>query len=167
MVDAIRSAKMKQEHYDKYARIAEALGVERIHNVLRTIGITKEKVRAALTHGDEYLNSIPLPQWDRGHEAMYALYSSAATLGTYREPGGWSMVNSCSTLKHVAQYQYATRDEVDDTPLPTPRYRVTVSFDVEAWSEGNAKRLVEGLLLCLGSRKPKATVTAYRIPSSK
>ena len=85
------------EHYEKYEKIAQALGIKLIQPFLAPH--TPAKLRECYAK-DRHLNNIPLAWWDTGHTLMSDLYR----ISEYRETGGWSLSNSVCTLKHVAIY---------------------------------------------------------------
>ena len=53
-------ARMKLEHREKYAKLAQTLGPDSLAGLVRDL---VPRVREALAQGDEHLNSIPLDKW--------------------------------------------------------------------------------------------------------
>lgn len=89
-------ARMKREHREKYARLAQTLGMDSLAGLVRDL---VPRVVQALAAGDEHLNTITLATWDRlalgpepqrppacahcGHRPsnLYPLGRSSPTLG--------------------------------------------------------------------------------------
>lgn len=121
---------MEQEHYDKYERLAQRLGVAALRDRVRTIG-PPSKLFAAL-RADEHLNSIPLAVWDRlalGEPKAITRHCATCQCRARQSwSPGWpgpelkesareipwnaqpslSLAERVCVLKHVARYHYAS-----------------------------------------------------------
>lgn len=85
--------KMKKEHYEKYEKMAQALG---LGILLNKIPFTKQQVKQAITDGDEHLNTLRLSSWDGVY--IQPLFQAAKI--------PYSLSNQVCVLKHVARYHY-------------------------------------------------------------
>ena len=83
------------EHYQKYERLAQRIGIKGLRNILPASPV---RIIKALTSDDEHLNTIPLSKWD-----------SAAKLIAAGSPH-LSLSECVCLLKHVARY-HLTEDE--------------------------------------------------------
>lgn len=85
------------EHFEKYAALANKLG---INVLMRTVGkvANKDEIVRSLEHSNGYaLNSIPLHEWD---SCDYSVRRLAALAGVK----AWSLADTVCVLKHVAKY---------------------------------------------------------------
>lgn len=106
MLDPTIERRMRQEHYDKYEALTQNLG---LHNLIGLVPATAKQISAALESGDQHLNSIPLPRWDKA--VGYSAFPNNRDM-RYRwpevfRPTTLSVAERVSLLKHVARYYVA------------------------------------------------------------
>lgn len=78
------------EHAKKYEELSQRIGIEELKAL---IPVSPEKIRSALSRGDQHLNTIQLRKWDAA--AMKIQFP------------GLSLSQKVSALKHVARWHYA------------------------------------------------------------
>ena len=102
------------EHETKYEALAQKLGIEALKWL---VPAKPEEIRQALVAGDEHLNTIQLPRWDRaaGVRPAWKLFSSdwpqtelrisarRSDLPWHKEPT-LSLAERVCVLKHVAKF---------------------------------------------------------------
>lgn len=78
------------EHAKKYEAVSQKIGIDLLKSL---IPVSPEKIRSALSRGDQHLNTIPLRKWDTAAMSI-------------RGPG-LSLSDKVCALKHVARWHYA------------------------------------------------------------
>ena len=93
----------KQEHFDKYERLAQALGVPAL---TRIVPFEAVAIHQALKT-DSAMNNLRLGYWDACDHAVRRLVARAGGSTKIGEVGGWSLGNTVCVLKHVARHHIA------------------------------------------------------------
>ena len=103
--------KMRTEHYEKYEKLAQHIGVYGLCNLVKPY---RKEIKQALENGDEHLNSIMLSRWDRLAGAKPRYLSSSTVRGDFilsweypwipAKVNGLSLAERVCVLKHVAKY---------------------------------------------------------------
>ena len=97
------------EHEKKYDKIAQRIGIEALKKCLP---FSAKSVKRALEAGDEHLNTIPLPSWDKAagnRPSSYPLHKEGVFLSwdepwTKDKARGLSLAERVYILKHVAKF---------------------------------------------------------------
>ena len=97
------------EHEKKYDKIAQRIGIEALKKCLP---FSAKSVKRALEAGDEHLNTIPLPLWDKAagnRPSSYPLHKGGVFLSwdepwTKDKARGLSLAERVYILKHVAKF---------------------------------------------------------------
>lgn len=97
------------EHEKKYDKIAQRIGIEALKKCLP---FSAKSVKRALEAGDEHLNTIPLPLWDKAagnRPSSYPLHKGGIFLSwdepwTKDKARGLSLAERVYILKHVAKF---------------------------------------------------------------
>lgn len=97
------------EHEKKYDKIAQRIGIEALKKCLP---FSAKSVKRALEAGDEHLNTIPLPLWDKAagnRPSPYPLHKGGIFLSwdepwTKDKARGLSLAERVYILKHVAKF---------------------------------------------------------------
>lgn len=92
-------------HYEKWERIAQEVGIDRVRRLVLQLVATEERIKASLRE-DEHLNNIPLELWYRLHPLVKQDLAKAQPIeGTSQ---GWASLSDAVCLgKHVATYYIA------------------------------------------------------------
>jgi hypothetical protein len=93
----------KQEHFDKYERLARAISVNALKQL---VPFSRERIVEALKT-DSAMNNLPLYQWDAFYGSVRELVARAGGSKKIGEVGGWSLGNTVCVLKHVARHHIA------------------------------------------------------------
>jgi len=93
----------ERAHFDKYERLAQALGVDALR---RSVPFTIEQITDALSR-DPNMNNLRLQVWDSCDWMVRQLVRKAGGSQAIGEPGGWSLGNTVCVLKHVARHHVA------------------------------------------------------------
>jgi hypothetical protein len=91
----------EREHYKKFERLAQALGLKTLLAFLDSAHISAELIHTCLVT-DNYLNNIPLKSWKRMHPSVQALASAIDSGQPW--PRSLSIADSVCLMKHVARY---------------------------------------------------------------
>lgn len=91
-----------QEHFDKYDNLAHVLSIPALRSL---VPFSREEILAALSRGDEHLNSLQLKRWDA---CDYVVRRFAVESGKR----SWSLCETVCVLKHVAKHYVATNRKV-------------------------------------------------------
>lgn len=93
------------EHEKKYDKIAQRIGIEALKKCLP---FSAKSVKRALEAGDEHLNTIPLPLWDKaaGNRPFHkgGIFLSWDEPWTKDKARGLSLAERVYILKHVAKF---------------------------------------------------------------
>lgn len=95
--------KWAQEHFDKYERLAQAIGIDRLR---RIVPFSKAEIVEALKT-DEAMNNLRLRVWDTCDSWVREKVRAAGGSAKIGETGGWSLGNTVCVLKHVARHHIA------------------------------------------------------------
>jgi hypothetical protein len=99
------------DHYNKYEALAQKIGIDAL---VKLMPVNKIEMQKCLDQ-DEHLNNIPLHVWDR-KAGLLSDGKTTFNLAFYAPwtpelAKGLSLAERVCTLKHVAKYHYATKED--------------------------------------------------------
>lgn len=116
MLTEAEKKKMSEEHFEKYDRLANALGVQALSDIVVSYIAPRSLILETLAI-DAYLNPIRLRKWDACDANVRTLVRKAGGSKALGQTGGWSLGDSVCVLKHVARHYVARKYHVGDVAI--------------------------------------------------